>query len=91
MAKTIVTLNSGSFSFENAAIKVVGGLNVNDKAISNISGQVSDGDTQLGSFDAYRNGENLQFNLHPITIGVAASLAAAVGDAVAGVEAEIAE
>lgn len=91
MAKTNVTLNSGNFSYEDAAIKVSGGLNVNDKAISNINGQVSDGDVSLGSFDAYQMGEGLQFNLHPTSIGVAAALAAAVAGAVEGVEAELAE
>lgn len=82
---TKVTLNSGSFQYEEGTVKVSGSLTVNEKKIQNINGQV---DT-LGSFDAYKGGENLQFNLHPVSIDKAAALAEAVQAAVAAVEAKL--
>jgi len=80
-----VTLNSGSFQYEEGTVKVNGSLTVNEKKIQNINGQV---DT-LGSFDAFKNGEDLKFNLHPISIDKAADLAEAVQAAVAAVEGQL--
>ena len=82
---TKVTLNSGTFQYEEGEIKVNGSLTVNEKTIQNINGQV---DT-LGSFDAYKGGENLQFNLHPVSIDKAAALVEAVQAAVAAVEGQL--
>ena len=90
MAKTNVKLNSGTFSYEDKATKVTGNLAINDgNAIQNINGQVVSGELNIGSFDAYRNGENLSFNLHPTSISVAAQLATIVEACVAAVEAEL--
>ena len=80
-----VTLNSGSFQYEEGTVKVNGSLTVNEKKIQNINGQV---DT-LGSFDAFKNGEDLKFNLHPVSIDKAASLVEAVQAAVAAVEGQL--
>lgn len=82
---TKITLNSGSFQYEEGTVKVNGSLTVNEKKIQNINGQVD----ALGSFDAYKGGENLQFNLHPVSIDKGASLAEAVQAAVAAVEAKL--
>ena len=89
MATTKITLNSGNFSYEDGATKVTGNLNVNDKVINNINGQVMSGELSLGSFDAFKNGENLQFNLHPVSIGQAGALATAVEAAVEAVIAKL--
>ena len=90
MATTIVKLNSGSFSYEDKTAKVNGNLNINDSnAINNINGQVKSGELSIGSFDAYRNGEALSYNLHPTTISVAAQLATIVEACVAAVEAQL--
>jgi hypothetical protein len=80
-----VTLNSGSFQYEEGTVKVNGSLTVNEKKIQNINGQV---DT-LGSFDAFKNGEDLKFNLHPVSIDKGASLVEAVQAAVAAVEGQL--
>ena len=88
-AKTIVTLNAGNFQYEAEAVKVSGNLNVNGKDINNINGQVVDGELALGSFDAWKNGEDLQFNLHPSSIAVAGQMAEAVGAAVEAVKAKL--
>ncbi len=82
---TKITLNSGSFQYEEGTVKVNGSLTVNEKKIQNINGQV---DT-LGSFDAFKNGEDLKFNLHPVSIDKAATLAEAVQAAVAAVEGQL--
>ena len=89
MATTKITLNQGSFSFEDGAVKVTGNLNVNEKVINNINGQVMSGELSLGSFDAFRNGENLSFNLHPVSIEVAGDLATAVKLGVEAVQAKL--
>ena len=47
------------------------------------------GELSLGSFDAWKNGETLQFNLHPVSISQAAALATAVEAAVEAVEQEL--
>ena len=80
-----VTLNSGSFQYEEGTVKVNGSLTVNEKKIQNINGQV---DT-LGSFDAFKNGDDLKFNLHPVSIDKAAALAEAVQAAVVAVEGQL--
>lgn len=80
-----VTLNSGSFQYEEGTVKVNGSLTVNEKKIQNINGQA---DT-LGSFDARKGGENLQFTLHPVSIDKGASLVEAVQAAVAAVEGQL--
>ena len=82
---TKITLNSGSFQYEEGTVKVNGSLTVNEKKIQNINGQV---DT-LGSFDAFKNGEDLKFNLHPVSIDKGAALVEAVQAAVAAVEAKL--
>ena len=82
---TKVTLNSDTFQYEEGTVKVNGSLTVNEKKIQNINGKV---DT-LGSFDAYKGGENLQFNLHPVSIDKAAALVEAVQAAVAAVEGQL--
>lgn len=90
MAKTNVKLNSGSFSYEDKTAFVNGGLSINDtNAIQNINGQVRSGELSIGSFDAYRNGDNLSYNLHPTSISVAAQLATIVEACVTAVEAQI--
>ena len=87
--KTVITLNQGTFSYENEAVKVSGNLTVDGKIINNINGQVMSGELSLGSFDAWKNGETLQFNLHPVSISQAAALATAVEAAVEAVEQEL--
>ena len=82
---TKVTLNSGTFQYEEGEIKVHGTLSLDGKNIISINGQV---DT-LGSFDARKGGENLQFTLHPVSIDKGASLVEAVQAAVAAVEAKL--
>lgn len=82
---TKVTLNSGTFQYEEGEIKVHGTLSLDGKNIISINGQV---DT-LGSFDARKGGENLKFNLHPVSIDKAAALVEAVQAAVAAVEAKL--
>ena len=82
---TKITLNSGSFQYEEGTVKVNGSLTVNEKKIQNINGQV---DT-LGSFDAFKNGEDLKFNLHPVSIDKGAALVEAVQAAVAAVEGQL--
>lgn len=82
---TKVTLNSGSFSYEEGTVKVNGNLSVDGKTINNINGKVED----LGSFDAYLSGEGLAFNLRPVSIDKGAELAEAVQAAVAAVEAKL--
>ena len=90
MAKTKVTLNQGSYSYEDAAIKVTGNVTLNDKKeIQNINGQVVNGELNIGSFDAFRNGENLQFNVHFSDPAVADTLTGAVSAAVDAVKAEL--
>ena len=87
--KINVTLNAGSFAYENETIKVTGNLNVDGKNINNINGQVMSGELSLGSFDAWKNGEDLQFNLHPTSIAVASQMAEAVGAAVEAVKGKL--
>ena len=82
---TKVTLNSGSFQYEEGEIKVHGTLSLDGKNIISINGQV---DT-LGSFEARKGGENLQFTLHPTSIDKASALVEAVQAAVAAVEAKL--
>ncbi|MBQ9660690.1 MAG: hypothetical protein IJV37_05440 [Bacteroidales bacterium] len=82
---TKVTLNSGSFQYEEGAVKSNGDLSVDGKTINNINGQVEG----LGSFDAYRSGEDLQYNLHPTSIDKGAQLAEAVAAVVAAVVAKL--
>ena len=87
--KCNVTLNAGIFQYEAEAVKVTGNLNVDGKTINNINGQVLDGDVNIGSFDAYRNGESLQFNVHFSDPSVATVLTGAVQSAVEAVKAKL--
>ena len=87
--KVNVTLNAGNFAYENEGVKVSGNLNVNGKEINNINGQVMSGELSLGSFDAWKNGETLSFNLHPVSIEVGGELAEAVKGAVVAVEGKL--
>lgn len=88
-AKTVITLNAGNFAYENEAVKVTGNLNVNEKVLNNINGQVMDGELNIGSFDAWRNGDQLSFNVHFNDPAVGAALTAAVSAAVEAVQAKL--
>ena len=56
MATTIVTLTSGSYSYENESVKASGNLNINaDKLIMSIYGNVTDDGVNIGSFNANRD------------------------------------
>ena len=88
--EVIINLNNGPFSTQDGKVKVQGNLNVNEGKINNINGQVANGEDNLGSFDAWRNGESLSFNLHPVNIKTAGALATAVSNSVDAVEAELA-
>ena len=84
--EVIINLNNGPFSTQDGKVKVQGNLNVNEGKINNINGQVANGEDNLGSFDAWRNGESLSFNLHPVNIKTAGALATAVENSVEAVE-----
>lgn len=85
-----INLNNGPFNTQDGTVKVQGNLVVNEGAIQNINGQVANGDNNLGSFDAWRNGDNLSFNLHPVDIKTAGTLATAVSNSVEAVEGQLA-
>ena len=94
MATTIVTLTSGSYSYENGTIKSNGSLNINqDKLIMNINGPVTDNNAQIGSFSANRDmpeGQgNLQFQITFTDPSKAMTLLQAVQDVVVAVQNEL--
>ena len=90
MAKTTVKFNAGSFVYEDKTTKSNGGVTVNDNnQIQNINGVVTAGEVNMGNFDAFRNGDNLSFNLHPASISVAAQFSSLVEATVAAVEAQL--
>ena len=96
MATTIVTLTSGSYSYENENIKSNGPLNINqDKLIMSIYGSVTDDNTPIGSFSANRDMPEsegtLQFNISFTDPTKAVTLLGAVQDAVSAVQAELNE
>lgn len=87
---TKITLNSGTFSHEEGAVKVDGTLSVTEnKAINNINGNVTSDGTVLGCFDAWGGGDNLQLHLHPANVSQAAALAETVQVVIAAVEASL--
>lgn len=94
MATTIVTLTSGSYSYENGTIKSNGSLNINqDKLIMYINGPVTYNNAQIGSFSANRDmpeGQgNLQFNITFTDPSKGMILLQAVQDVVAAVQNEL--
>ena len=96
MATTIVTLTSGSYSYENESIKSNGSLNINqDKLIMYINGPVTDNNAQIGSFSANRDMPesqgNLQFNISFTDPSKAMVLLQAVQDVVEAVQAELSQ
>ena len=96
MATTIVTLTSGSYSYENESIKSNGSLNINqDKLIMYINGPVTDNNAQIGSFSANRDlpesQGNLQFNISFTDPSKAMVLLQAVQDVVEAVQAELSQ
>ena len=94
MATTIVTLTSGSYSYENGTIKSNGSLNINqDKLIMYINGPVTDNNAQIGSFSANRDMPesqgNLRYNISFDDPTKAMTLLQAVQDVVAAVQNEL--
>ena len=94
MATTIVTLTSGSFSYENGTVKANGSLNVNaEKLIISIYGNVTDNDVNIGSFSANRDMPesqgDLQFNITFKDMTKAALLIQTAQDAVTAVQNEL--
>lgn len=94
MATTIVTLTSGSYSYENGTIKSNGSLNINqDKLIMYINGPVRENDVQIGSFTAERDTPEsqgqLRFTLVYTDPTKGATLLQAVQDVVAAVQNEL--
>ena len=91
MATTIVTLTSGSYSYENESIKASGGLTINpSKVITRMDGPVRENDVQIGSFTAERDTPEsqgqLRFTINFIDPTKAVTLLNAVQAAVEAVQ-----
>jgi len=87
-----LTLNSGSFRYEESTIKVSGGLVItSEKAINNVNAQVFNSDVNIGSFDAYKINDGLQYNLHFSDPTTATILINAVSASISAIEEELSE
>lgn len=58
-----------------------------EKNINNISGSKEN----IGSFEAYSNGDSFEYNLHPVSLDMSAELTELVGGAVQSVASELSE
>lgn len=88
MNKVIKTITASNYrgSFDTGSVS--GNFQTDgEKNIVNIDGVAKD----LGSFDAYRGGEELSFTFRPETIDKGAALVEAAKKAVDSVKAELAE
>ena len=95
MATTIITLTSGSYSYENGTIKVSGGLNIDGETIMRIDGIVLNNAIQIGSYNANRDEPmsqgQLRFNISFTDPSAGTVLLQAVQDAVTAVQNKLQE
>lgn len=84
---------NGAYAYNGETYKVEGNLNTDgQKNLTNIGGQVKDGETFKANFNAYRMGDNqFRYNFTEIqSISELAAIATEVEAAVAAVNAELA-
>ena len=85
------TSYQGDYQAVDGTIKVAGDFSTNpEKTITNFSGSVTEDDEQIGSFNAYWNGNKLRYNISNADIEDFATVASAIAAAKTAVEAQIA-
>ena len=93
--KVIKSLNAqnynGVYELSGEVYSVNGSINTDgQKKLTNISGVLKKGDVNVGSFSAWRNGDNMRYNFNDIQeIEEISAVSEFIVSAVAAVEAEL--